>query len=112
VLIYKILLPAEWAGFEAVGRFEGSPVDRRDGFIHCSSRTQVGETARRFFSQETALVILAIDADVLGDSVRWETASDGRGVFPHVFGVLPRDAVAAVHHVTDASSVDEALPPD
>jgi uncharacterized protein (DUF952 family) len=112
VLIYKILLPAEWAEFEAAGRFEGSPVDRRDGFIHCSSRIQVGGTARRFFSQEPALVILAVDADMLGHSVRWEAASDGKGVFPHVYGVLPRDAVAAVHHVSDASSVDETLPPD
>jgi uncharacterized protein (DUF952 family) len=112
VLIYKILLPSEWAGFEAAGRFEGSPVDRGDGFIHCSSRSQVGETARRFFGQEPVLVILAIDADMLGDSVRWEAASDGRDAFPHVYGILLREAVVAVHRVTDASSVDETLPPE
>jgi uncharacterized protein (DUF952 family) len=112
VLIYKILLPSEWAEFEATGRFEGSPVDRADGFIHCSSRSQVGETARRFFSQEPALVVVAIDAGRLGESVRWEGASDGRGVFPHVYGALPRDAVVAVHHVADASSVDEVPTPD
>jgi hypothetical protein len=28
MLIYKILLPAEWAEFETAGRFDGSPFDR------------------------------------------------------------------------------------
>jgi len=112
VLIYKILLPSEWAEFEAAGRFEGSPWDRRDGFIHCSSRGQVGDTARRFFGREPALVVVAVDADLLGESVRWEAASDGRGAFPHVYGVLPGDAVVAVHHVADASSVEGTLPPE
>jgi uncharacterized protein (DUF952 family) len=47
VLIYKILLPSQWAEFEAAGRFDGSPFDRSCGFIHCSSREHVGGTALR-----------------------------------------------------------------
>ncbi|GHJ10999.1 hypothetical protein TPA0907_53660 [Micromonospora humidisoli] len=109
MLIYKILLPAEWAEFEAAGRFDGSPLDHRSGFIHCSSREQVGATALRFFAQEPALVVAALDARLLGAAVRWEGVPDGEP-FPHVYSALPLDAVVAVHQVPGASSVDGALP--
>ena len=109
MLIYKILLPAEWAAFEATGSFDGSPFDHDSGFIHCSSRDQVGGTARRMFGQEPTLVVVAVDTQTLGDSVRWENAPSG-GLFPHVYASLPLSAVTAVHQVAGAAAVDEALP--
>jgi uncharacterized protein (DUF952 family) len=103
-LIYKILLPGEWAAFEAAGRFDGSDLDHRSGFVHCSSREQVGAVAAHLFGDEPALVVVAIDDEALGDAVRWEPVPDG-GVFPHVYASVPLAAVAAVHHVADAASV-------
>jgi uncharacterized protein (DUF952 family) len=111
VLIYKILLPAEWAEFEAAGRFEGSPFDRSSGFIHCSSRDQVGGTAVRVFASEPDLVVVAVDTGALGESVRWEAARNG-GLFPHVYGPLPFDAVVAAHKIPGAQAVDATLPRD
>jgi uncharacterized protein (DUF952 family) len=108
-VIYKILLPAEWADFEATGCFRGSPFDGSSGFIHCSSREQVGATALRVFAQEPVLVVVALDTQLLGESVRWETASDG-DVFPHVYADVPFSAVVATYRVSGASSVDAALP--
>ena len=110
VLIYKILLPTEWAEFEAVGRFDGSPFDHASGFIHCSSREQVAGTAIRVFEQEPTLVVAALDPRMLGESVRWEESSDG-GSFPHVYATLPLTAVIAVYRIAGASAVDEVLPP-
>jgi uncharacterized protein (DUF952 family) len=110
VLIYKILLPTEWADFETTGRFHGSPVDRSSGFIHCSSREQVGGTAMRLFDQELVLVVVALDTQMLGVSVRWEEALND-GPFPHVYATLPLSAVVAVHRIAGASSVDKMLPP-
>lgn len=109
MLIYKILLPSEWADFEAAGRFDGSPFDRSSGFIHCSSREQVGGTARRVFGDEPALVVVAVDAGAVGESLRWEVAADG-GLFPHVYAPVPISAVAATYRVAGAASVDESLP--
>jgi uncharacterized protein (DUF952 family) len=109
VLIYKILLPSEWAEFETAGRFDGSPFDRSSGFIHCSSREQVGATALRVFGEEPALVVVAVDAQVLGESLRWEAAPNG-GPFPHVYAHLPLGAVVSVHRIGDVSSVDVVLP--
>jgi uncharacterized protein (DUF952 family) len=111
VLIYKILLPAEWAEFGAEGCFAGSPFDRSSGFIHCSSRDQVGRTAMRVFASEPDLVVVAVDTGALGESVRWEAAPDG-GLFPHVYGPLPLDAIVAVHEIPGAQSVGTILPPD
>jgi uncharacterized protein (DUF952 family) len=111
MVIYKILLPLEWAEFEATGRFDGSSFDRSSGFIHLSSREQVGGTAGRFFANEPELVVVAVDAGAMGESLRWETASDG-GMFPHVYASLSLSAVLAVYHVDGALSVDEALPPE
>ena len=110
MLIYKILLPAEWAEFDATGRFDGSPFDHSSGFVHCSSREQVGRTAMRVFERESALVVVALDTAVLGESVRWEEAPSGEP-FPHVYATLPRSAVVAVYRAAEASAVDEVLPP-
>ena len=110
MLIYKILLPSEWAAFTASGRFDGSAFDLSSGFIHCSSRAQVGATALRVFNHEAPLVVAAIDDQVIQQWLRWEPAPNG-GPFPHVYGPLPLSAVAAVHHVPSASSIDEILPP-
>jgi uncharacterized protein (DUF952 family) len=104
VLIYRILLPAEWEQFQAAGEFTGSPFDRASGFVHCSSGAQVAGTARRLFSAEPALVVVALDADVLGATVRWEPSPDG-GVFPHVYGALPAAAVVRADRVAGASAI-------
>lgn len=111
MLIYKILRPAEWDEFEAAGRFDGSPDDLRDGFIHCSTREQAPATAQRFFAGEPRLVIAALDAGELGDRVRWEEASHG-GLFPHVYGPAPMDCVAATYSAAGASAVAAALGED
>ncbi|WP_328341669.1 DUF952 domain-containing protein [Micromonospora sp. NBC_00421] len=111
MLIYKILLPAEWSQFDATGRFDGSPLDHSSGFVHCSSRAQVAATAVRFFAPEPALVVVALDTRRLGAALRWEDTPDGQS-FPHVYSALPLDAVVAVHPVAGASSVDRALPQD
>ena len=97
VLIYKLLRPAEWASFAAAQRFDGSPFDLDSGFIHCSSRKQVARTAARYFAGEADVVLVALDTDVLGETVRWEASSDGDH-FPHVYGPLTADAVVSVQH--------------
>jgi uncharacterized protein (DUF952 family) len=108
VLIYKILLPGEWADFDAGGAFEGSPFDLASGFVHCSARGQLTGVAKRLFAGEPALVVVALDADRLAGRVRWETAPEG-GQFPHVYGPVPRDAVVEVHHVPGAAGVEDAF---
>jgi uncharacterized protein (DUF952 family) len=104
--IYKILPRAEWAAAKAAGRYGGSALDLKDGFIHFSSAAQAQETARRHFARQDDLLVLAVEADDLGLALRWE-ASRGGDLFPHLYGTLD---VALVRAVTEAR-LDEAGTP-
>jgi uncharacterized protein (DUF952 family) len=90
--VYKIMRASEWREASAAGRFEGSAVDRRDGFIHLSTAAQVEETARRHFAGQTDLVLLAFDAASLGEALRYEISRGGEP-FPHLYGALPAAAL-------------------
>jgi uncharacterized protein (DUF952 family) len=90
--VYKILGAAEWGAAATAGTFDGSDVDRRDGFVHLSTAGQVEETARRHFAGRADLVLLACDAAALGAALRYEPSRDGE-LFPHLYGPLPAAAV-------------------
>jgi uncharacterized protein (DUF952 family) len=93
--IYKILPRAEWEAARAAGAFEGSAVDRQDGFIHFSTAGQAQETARRHFVGQADLVVLEIEAADLGEALRWEP-SRGGDLFPHLYGPLDASLVRGV----------------
>jgi len=93
--IYKILTAEEWAAATAAGRFEGSPVDHADGYIHFSTAAQAAETARRHFAGREGLLVLEVEADDLGEALRWEP-SRGGDLFPHLYGPLDAGLVRAV----------------
>jgi len=94
-MIYKICPASAWREAERQGVFRGSPVDASDGYIHFSTASQVAETARKHFYGQTGLFLIAVDADVLGDSVRWERSRNDE-LFPHLYGELDLGAVTAV----------------
>ncbi len=85
--IIKLLRAAEWAAFKASGVFAGSPDDRRDGYIHISTPDQVAATAAKWFAGEVGLMALTLDADALGEALRWEPARGG-ALFPHLYRPL------------------------
>ena len=74
------------------GIYEGSEVDRRDGFIHLSAAHQVRATAQKHFSGKADLVLISIREENLGPSLKWE-ASRGGDLFPHIYGPLQLDAM-------------------
>lgn len=87
MLIYKIFRAPEWAQLQADGETTGAPVDVADGFVHFSTATQAAETAAKHFAGETDLILLALDADALGDRLTWEV-SRGGDKFPHLYRAL------------------------
>lgn len=92
MLIYKIFRAAEWQALESAGETRGAPVDLADGFVHFSTAAQAAETAAKHFKGETGLVLLAVEAEALGDDLRWEP-SRGGALFPHLYRVLRREDV-------------------
>ena len=85
--IYKICTTTEWAEAERCGVYCGSAVDLKDGFIHFSTAEQAAETAAKWFAGQRDLVLVAVDADALGDKLKWEP-SRGGALFPHLYGEL------------------------
>jgi uncharacterized protein (DUF952 family) len=65
----------------------GAPVDLADGYIHFSAAPQLAETAAKWFAGQSDLVLLAVDADNLGDALKWEPARGGV-LFPHLYRPL------------------------
>jgi len=90
--IFKIVNEAEWRAVEAQSHFNGSAVDLKDGFIHFSTAEQLYETAERHFARQDNLLLLAVNAESLGDALKWEP-SRGGALFPHLYARL---ALAAV----------------
>jgi uncharacterized protein (DUF952 family) len=94
-LIYKLLPASLWREAEAAGVFAGAGIDLADGYIHFSTRAQVEETAARYFAGVADLLLVAVEAEPLGDALKWE-ASRGGDLFPHLYGTLPVARVAKV----------------
>ena len=92
VIVFKIVSAADWKHAEQKGSYTGSADDRRDGFIHLSSAAQTRGTVARHFSAREDLVIVAVSAPALGETLRWELSRDGEP-FPHVYGELPLASV-------------------
>jgi len=96
---WKILTAEQWAAFQAEGRFDGSPADRADGFIHLSAADQIEGTLEKHFAGQADLVLAEIDLAALGDGLKWEE-SRGGALFPHLYGALPLGAVRSSRRQT------------
>lgn len=99
-LLYKIVPRSEWIAAQSGGTFRGCGIDLSDGFIHLSSADQFDETLAKHFAGQNDLVRLGIDADALGDTLRWET-SRGGALFPHVYGDIPLTAIRSAEPIPD-----------
>lgn len=83
--VYKLLTEADWALAEASGATD-TALDRADGYVHLSTKAQVRETARRYYSGQARVRLLRFDLATLGD-IRLEE-SRGGDLFPHLYGAL------------------------
>ena len=90
--IYKIVPSELWQEARKAGLFKGAAIDLKDGYIHFSTAAQAIETARLHFAGVADLLLVAIDATVFGEALKWE-ASRGGDLFPHLYADLPLDAV-------------------
>jgi uncharacterized protein (DUF952 family) len=91
-LIYKIAPAALWRKAQDRGRFEGTPADIADSYIHFSTADQAKATAAKYFEGQDHLLLIAVDSKKLGEALRFEP-SRGGALFPHLYADLPLDAV-------------------
>jgi len=107
--IYKICERTTWRLAERTGTYRGSAADARDGFIHFSTATQLAGTMANHFAGQRELLLVAVDADALGSSLKWERSRGGE-LFPHLYAALPLSAVCWTKPVPDEVSGQRLLP--
>jgi uncharacterized protein (DUF952 family) len=107
--IYKITSASAWREAERQGVYRGSADDRRDGYIHFSTASQLAATARKHFAGQTGLFLVAVDAAALGDALRWEPSRNDE-LFPHFYGELDPAAVSAVLDLPTRSDGSHDIP--
>jgi uncharacterized protein (DUF952 family) len=87
MLIFKIFRTDEWTTLRKEGETTGAPIDVADGYVHFSTATQAAETAAKHFAGVEGLFLLAVEADTLGEDLKWEV-SRGDALFPHLYRKL------------------------
>jgi uncharacterized protein (DUF952 family) len=91
-MIFKIVHAEEWRAAEAAGVYYGSAKDKIDGFLHFSTEEQLMGTLMRYYAGATDLILVAVDADALGNALKYEASTAG-SLYPHLYGDLPLPAV-------------------
>lgn len=87
MLIYKICDAALWETAVQAGAFDGAEIDLADGYIHFSTAEQMRETAAKHFAGRADLLLIAVEANALGEALKWEP-SRGGALFPHLYRPL------------------------
>lgn len=108
-IIYKICERAAWREAERSRVFDGSDVDRRDGFIHFSTAAQLAGTAAKHFAGQADLMLVAVDGVRFGPALKWEPSRGGE-LFPHLYGALSLDLVRWARPLPDEVDGKRALP--
>ncbi len=91
--IHHITKRIEWENAKLVGSYRAESLES-EGFIHCSTRSQLTKTANKFFKNQTNLVLLYIDENQVASEIKYEPADND--LFPHIYGELNLDAVYQV----------------
>jgi uncharacterized protein (DUF952 family) len=106
-IIIHIAHRAEWQAGQQAGEYR-TPSLASQGFIHCSTPSQVLAVANAFYRGTPDLVLLLIDPHRLSAELRWEppdhpegeadvsAAEQSGSLFPHLYGPLNLDAVVRV----------------
>jgi len=103
-MIYHLTSPQAWREAQQRGEYRVESLET-EGFIHCSTETQVLPVAETYYKGFPDMVLLKIDPARLSSELRWEPPTGGApppGVpegelFPHVYGPLNLDAVMKVY---------------
>ena len=102
-MIFHITSRADWEAAQQRGDYRAESLET-EGFIHCSTSSQVLPVAENFYKGQSGLILLGIESSLLSSDLKWEAPSGGTpppGVpigdpFPHIYGPINLNAVTNV----------------
>jgi len=118
--ILHLASDASWLASDKKGVYKADSLST-EGFIHCSTASQIVDVANAFYHGQHGLVILVIDADKLTSELKWEppahpnperAANVGDEFFPHVYGPINVEAVVKVIPFEAVEDGTFTLPPE
>lgn len=102
-MIYHITSRMAWSEARERGDYRAESLDT-EGFIHCSTESQVVPVAQKYYQGQNDLLLLVIEPALLSSELKWEPPSGGApppgvpegDLFPHIYGPINLDAVVQV----------------
>ena len=99
-MIYHITSRSAWSEAHQSGEYRAESLDT-EGFIHCSTGSQVLPVVEKFYIGQADLLLLMIDPSLLSADLKWEPPSGGTpppgvpegDLFPHIYGPINLNAV-------------------
>ena len=111
MLIFKIVHAGEWHEAERIRAYAGSAKDHADGFLHFSTAGQLPGTLAKYYVGMNDLILVCVDAERLGSSLKFEPSRDG-ALFPHLYGALALSAVSWAQPLRVGAAGALELPPE
>ncbi len=93
-LLYHITARSQWTQAQQAGTYQAASL-ATEGFIHCSTISQVVRVANLFYQGQTDLVLLCIAPAKVQAPLRYDPIETGEA-FPHIYGPLNLDSVVQV----------------
>ena len=84
--VYKILSAPDHAQAKELGHTD-TDLDARDGYVHLSTKEQVGETLALHYAGQSGVHLYEFVLERFSGDVRWEESRGGQQ-FPHLYGTL------------------------
>jgi uncharacterized protein (DUF952 family) len=103
-MIYHLTSRQAWSEAQSRGEYRAESLES-EGFIHCSTETQVLPVAEKYYKGQSDMILLKIDPARLSSEPRWEPPSGGApppgvpegDLFPHIYRPINLDAVVKVY---------------
>ncbi len=100
-----------WLAAEAAGVYTAVSLTT-EGFIHCSTSSQIIGVANNLYHGQSDLLILVIDPAQVGAAIVYEDCYETGQQFPHIYGSLPTTAVVRVLDFPCQPDGSFTLPPE
>lgn len=116
-MIFHITTRSAWQEAHAQGEYT-APSLSVEGFIHCSTLSQILPVAENFYRGQKGLALLVIDPALLSAALHWEAPTERilpTGIvegekFPHIYGPINLNAVVKVVDFEENESGEFTLP--
>ena len=95
-VVYRVISKEDWEIAKQVGRVPRCGSDERDGYVHLSTAETMIQTANLYFEPAEEPLIIELQSQALGTSLRWEKVACQDQSFPHLYAEgIPYHAVTA-----------------